>query len=130
MILAIDPGSKKCGFAVLDETGQVLESTVLERIELPDRVPLLLSKHGISIIIIGRSAFGKAVERELIKLEIKASFIFIPEKDSTRQARERYWTENPPAGLWKFIPTSLRVPPVPIDNYAAVILGERFLNKR
>jgi len=130
MILAIDPGSKKCGFAVLNETGKVMEHKVLECHELSNCVPPLLSKYGIRIIVIGQSTFGKAVERELVKLEVKASFIFIPEKNSSREARERYWAENPPSGLWKFIPTSLRVPPAPIDNYAAVILGERFLNKR
>lgn len=127
MILAIDPGKDKCGLAILDESGNTLERKVLERHELPRQVLLYLSKYGIPVIVVGKSAFGKAVERELLKLEVKANLIFVSEKDSTWEARRRYWKENPPSGWLKLFPTSLRTPPAPIDDYAAVILGERYL---
>lgn len=96
MILAIDPGKDKCGMAVLDESGNVLERKVLERRELLNLVLFFISKYPLSIIVIGRSVFGKEAERELIKLDLRTGLIFIPEKDSTLQARQRYWKETPP----------------------------------
>lgn len=128
MILAIDPGRIKCGLAVMDERQRAVERKVVERLALTREVAQLVAQHKISTVVIGRSAFGKDVEIELLRLNLKASLVFIPETDTSRQARERYWRENPPKGLLWFIPTSLRVPPVPIDDLAAVIIGERFLS--
>ena len=53
--------------------------------------------------------------------------VLFPEKFTTLDARKRYWIENPPKGLWKLVPEGLRLPPRPYDDYAAVLLGERFL---
>ncbi len=127
MILAIDPGKNKCGLAVMDEKRQVFERRVLERVQLSREVLQLIAKYRVRTVVIGRSASGRDVEIELLRLNLKANLVFTPEKDSTRQARVRYWKENPPKGLLRFFPTSLRVPPVPVDDYAAIILGERYL---
>jgi len=128
MILSIDPGKDKCGLAVLDESGSVFERKLIARSAISEQVPLLASKYGISIIVIGKSSFGKMIEKELMKTEIKASFIFVPEYNSTREARTRYWRENKPRGWRRFLPAGLRTPPQPVDDYAAVILGERYIN--
>jgi len=127
MILALDPGKDKCGVAVLDAEGLVLEKKIISTQEISQEIPFLLSKFGVSLIIIGKSAFGKKIERELSKLELRVNLIFVSEKYSTQQARQLYWKENPPKGLWRLIPTSLRTTPVPIDDYAAIILGKRYL---
>jgi len=127
MILALDPGKDKCGVAVLDAEGLVLEKKIISTQEISQEIPFLLSKFGVSLIIIGKSAFGKKIERELSKLELRANLIFVSEKYSTQQARQLYWKENPPKGLWRLIPTSLRTTPVPIDDYAAIVLGKRYL---
>lgn len=127
MILAIDPGKDKCGLAVLDMSKNVLEKGVLLREELPRLIPPYVAKYGVSTIVVGKSPFGKSVEKELLKMELRINVIFVSEKYSTLEARKRYWQENKPKGLWRFIPTSLRTPPIPIDDYAAVILGERYL---
>lgn len=129
MLLALDPGKDKCGLAVLDFSRNVLEKKIISPQDIPIQVPLLLAKYGISVIVVGQSAFGKRIEKELLKLELKTNIIFVSEKYSTLEARWRYWQENKPKGLWRLIPTSLRVPPVPIDDYAAVILGERYLKR-
>jgi RNase H-fold protein (predicted Holliday junction resolvase) len=129
MILAIDPGKEKCGLAVLDQNAKVLERETIGRGELSNQVQRLAAKYHLPTIVIGRSSFGKTAERELLKLELKVHFVFIPEKDSTVEARRRYWRENRPRGLWKLVPAGLRVPPRPVDDYAAVILGERYLKR-
>ncbi len=127
MILALDPGSKKCGLAALDASGNVLEKKIISREEVKGELPLLLSKYQINTLVVGKSPFGKEIEKEIYRMGIQAHILFVSEKYSTLEARKRYWKENRPAGLWRFIPTSLLTPPVPVDDYAAVILGERYL---
>lgn len=127
MILAVDPGKDKCGIAVLDISGKILERKIIPKESLPSSLPLYAAKHGISTFVIGQSSFGKELEKNLLKLEIRADVIFVSEKYSTLEARRRYWKENRPKGFLKLVPTSMRIPPVPVDDYAAVIIGERFL---
>ena len=127
MILAVDPGKEKCGIAVLDAGGNILERKILPKESLPSSLSIYAAKHRISTFVIGQSSFGKEVEKALLKSEIRANIIFVSEKYSTLEARRRYWKENKPKGFLKLVPTSMRIPPVPVDDYAAVILGERFL---
>jgi RNase H-fold protein (predicted Holliday junction resolvase) len=127
MIIAIDPGKDKCGLAVLDRNKIILERKILPREHVPNALPYFVAKYGITTVVVGRSSSGKELERELFKTDLRINVIFVSEKYSTLEARKRYWKENRPRGLMRLIPTSLRVPPVPVDDYAAVILGERFL---
>jgi RNase H-fold protein (predicted Holliday junction resolvase) len=127
MILAIDPGREKCGIAVLDKKGKVLERGISPREEVKSSIYHLLAKHKILSLVIGRSAFGRELERELSRMDIKSNIVFVSEKFSTLEARKRYWKHHRPKGLLRLVPTSLLSPPVPVDDYAAVILGERYL---
>lgn len=127
MILAIDPGKEKNGLAVLNREGNVLGQEIVPQKEIKGSILHLLSKHIISVIVVGRSAFGRELEKTLLRMEIKNNIIFVSEKNSTLEARRRYWKDNRPKGLWRLIPTTLRFPPVPVDDYAAVVLGERYL---
>ncbi|OGB88906.1 hypothetical protein A2625_00305 [candidate division WOR-1 bacterium RIFCSPHIGHO2_01_FULL_53_15] len=127
MILAIDPGKDKCGVAVMEKWGEVLEKSVIGREHLPAEILRICFGNKVEKIAVGESAAGRAVERELKKFGLLDGIVFVPEKDSSRLARERYWRENPPKGFWRLVPTSLRFPPVPIDDYAAVVIGERYL---
>jgi len=123
MILAIDPGSLKCGLAVLDSGAKVLERKVIERAKLESEVSALAAKHRVDTIVIGGGTGAKSIQRELSGYNL----VFTGEKFSTLEARKRYWKNNPPRGLLRLIPTSLLPPPVPIDDYAAVVLGEGYL---
>ena len=127
MILAIDPGKEKNGLAVLNREGNVLKQEIAPQKEIKETILQLLSKHVISVIVVGRSVFGRELEKTLLRMDIKNNIIFVSEKNSTLEARKRYWKDNRPKGLWRLIPTSLRFPPVPVDDYAAVVLGERYL---
>jgi RNase H-fold protein (predicted Holliday junction resolvase) len=60
----------------------------------------------------------------------QTSIAIIDERNSSQEARGRYWRVNPARGLWKLIPTSMRVPPEPYDQYVALILIERYLAAR
>lgn len=127
MILAIDPGKKKCGLAILDPDAAVLSKTVVSRREIASYVIGCFAQYRISSVVVGKSSSGKEIEKELSRLDFKTNLVFISEKFSSLEARKRYWQENKPKGILRLIPASMRMLPVPIDDYAAVILGERYL---
>ncbi|MFA4905415.1 MAG: hypothetical protein WC645_02805 [Candidatus Margulisiibacteriota bacterium] len=127
MILAVDPGREKCGLAVLDDCAKVLEKRVCAAAKIADEVSSLIQKYNIPTLVLGDSTGSRSVKKSISRLELSANLVFVPEKNSSWEARKRYFKENPPRGLWRFIPSSLLVPPVPIDDFAAVILGERYL---
>jgi RNase H-fold protein (predicted Holliday junction resolvase) len=126
-ILAIDPGREKCGLAVLSPEKKCVARKLCLLIELGDQIVSICAQYKISIILIGNGTHAKPVQKEVAKLELSANIMFVPEKNSSLEARSYYWKANPPRGLRKLIPTSLRVPPVPVDDFAAQILAERFL---
>ena len=45
----------------------------------------------------------------------------------TVQGRKLYFQENPPKGWKKLIPLGMQVPPVPVDDYAAIVIGRKYL---
>ena len=126
MILAIDPGSEKCGIAILNNNASTQLRKIIPRQEIISAIKTLLSQYNISKIVIGKGHFGKEIEKEITQIYDRINIIFVDEKHSTLLARQKYWESNPPKGFWKLIPTAWRVPPVPIDDFAAQILGERY----
>jgi RNase H-fold protein (predicted Holliday junction resolvase) len=127
MILAIDPGRDKCGIAQLTKDAHPLAKKVVPRRQLLPAIADILAKNDIFLIILGESAHGRQIEKELRGLNLKIAIVFAAETNSTLLARQRYWQDNPPRGLRRLLPLSLQLPPVPVDDYAAVILGERYL---
>lgn len=126
-ILAIDPGKDKCGIAVLSNNKIVLERKVISRKSLSVEIMGILSRFEIDTIILGGGTGSKDINKELRKFIQEVKIVLFPEKFTTLDARKRYWKENPPKGLWKLIPVTLRLPPKPYDDYVATLLGERFL---
>jgi RNase H-fold protein (predicted Holliday junction resolvase) len=124
MILAIDPGRKKCGVAIVDPDHGVVDKKVVARTLLKSWSVWLFKQYEFSAVVIGDSAFGHSLAKEQ---PWPIAVTFVQEKDSTLEARERYWKAKPPAWWLRFIPTTLRFPPVPVDDWAAVILAERYL---
>ena len=51
----------------------------------------------------------------------------IDEHHTTEEARKLYWKKNPPSGWRRLLPTSMQVPPVPVDDLVAEILARRYL---
>ncbi len=55
-----------------------------------------------------------------------APTVRVNEAFTSQRARARFLAENQPRGLQRLLPRSLRTPPVPVDDYAAVLLAEDF----
>lgn len=127
-VLAVDPGLEKCGLAVVDAHQGVLArgvvSTRLVAVVAGDWTEV----HRPTVMVVGK---GTGYRRLLSRLrEIDVRLETVPEWETTRRARVRYFQENPPRGWRRLIPQSLQTPPVPIDDYAAVLIAEDYLSGR
>jgi len=125
VVLAIDPGSVKCGVAVVRETGEVVMRAIVPTVELSETVRTLVEQHLPDYVICGGGTGSRAVLRSLAVAGLK-SILPVDESYSSELARRRYVAENPARGLARLLPASLRTPDVPYDDYVAVILAERF----
>ena len=128
-ILSIDPGKCKTGIAVLNIEKKILEKKIVDTAEFSGYIKDCISMYNPDKIIIGRGTSSVSLLNELKKIS-KLEFVLADEKNTTVMARQRYFSENPPKGLWRFIPLSLQTPPVLYYDYAAVIIGENYLNRR
>ena len=126
VILAIDPGSQKCGIAIVNEDGKLLEKSVITTDSLLSSIKQLMNQHSIQLIVIGDRTKSKFVRELLGMLELPIEII--DENNSSREGRYRYLQEN--SRWWqKLLPIGLRTPDKPYDDYVAVILAERFLSQ-
>lgn len=125
MFLGIDPGRDKCGVAVLDKTGKIKFQKVIATENFSDVIKKISAEFDLEFAILGNGTTHKAAEEILKKfLPVK----IVDEKHTTEQARKLYWHKNPPKGWRKFLPTSMQVPPEPVDAIVAEILVKKFLN--
>jgi RNase H-fold protein (predicted Holliday junction resolvase) len=123
MILAIDPGKDKCGLALFGKEGKLVEQKIVRRHDLIRSI----SHYQAATLVIGDTANGREINKELRRHHPEQKTVLFPEVNTTRQAREAFWRANPPRGLWRLVPISLRTLHVPVDDYAAVIIGKNYL---
>ncbi|MBI3037730.1 pre-16S rRNA-processing nuclease YqgF [bacterium] len=133
-IIALDPGSDKCGFAVIpfDPTHEGKPSFTGEKgvvflSELHRTLKRLCSLQLPEAIVIGSGTASNLVKDIINDIDLKLEVRFSDEKNTTLEARKRYFEENPPKGFWRLVPLGLQTPPTPIDDYAAQLIGERYL---
>lgn len=125
-ILAIDPGREKTGIAIL-KNSDVLEHKIINSEELVQIIKSLLEKYIIKTIVMGNGTSSKK-KYDLLKREfIDKDIVLINEYRTTDEARKLYFQENPPKGWKKLIPLGMQVPPVPVDDYAAIVIGRKYL---
>jgi RNase H-fold protein (predicted Holliday junction resolvase) len=129
-IIGIDPGSAKCGYAVVGVDGARLALEVLPLGELPDRVSRDVRLSQIEAICIGHATNSRDVERLCRSRWPEIPVVIVDETNTTLDARRRYYEENPPKGLLRLLPRGLLVPSAPLDGYAALLIIERWLRFR
>lgn len=131
-VLAIDPGSSKCGMALTrrDDDGHlhILWRAIAPRAELVDKVREAAGVEPFSLVIVGSGTTSKQVVHELRESLPSIGILVVDEKNTSLQARERYWEHNPRRGLRKLGPSTMWMPPEPVDDFVAFILAERVLS--
>ena len=128
-LLGIDPGSFKTGVARLTPTGDVLSAVWVETKTLKEALVQLCADCGLpQAVIIGDGTNTKPVHKVLGGVFKGLPVIEVDEKHSTEEARTLYWQLNKPHGWRALLPEGLRVPPEPLDGYAAAVLVKRYIN--
>ena len=128
-ILAIDPGSHKVGYAIVYENLTHGEMGIVS----PNELDVLFKKFFASIVdpilVIGDGTKSDNVCDIFKKLFSNGTIVKVNERNTTFEARKKYFVENPPKGFWKLIPITMQSPDRPIDDYAAWMIGEKYFNE-
>ncbi|MBA3726646.1 MAG: pre-16S rRNA-processing nuclease YqgF [Armatimonadetes bacterium] len=130
-VLAIDPGSGKCGLAVVrkeDGIEEILHRRISQIEELGEDIIDIAASYDIDLIVIGNGTNSKQVQSKIRAALPGQAMLILDERDTSIRARERYWQHTPRRGWRRLLPSSLQVPPVPVDDFVAVILAERALS--
>ena len=131
-VLAVDPGREKCGLAVMDRNSGVLWRQIVATEQLLETVLQLAETHGCPVVAVGNQTHSGEV-RELLQPLLDQGRVQeiagVDEHGSTEAARLRYWQTLPPKGWLRFVPRGLLVPPCAIDDFAAIIIAERYIMK-
>ncbi len=124
-VIGVDPGTDKCGIAVVAGDGSLLFQQSLPLAEVQQRVGELIQRYPGAEVIVGRGTGRKGVLEALRRLGIRPRLV--DELASTLEARRVYWQHNPPRGWRRLLPRGMLLPPEPIDGWAAYVLARRYL---
>jgi len=128
-IVAIDPGSDKCGLAVVQPDGSVMEQSVIASSEVAGEIERVVGQYGIKVLVLGDRTTAGKVKNQLEQAGISLETVMVDEHRSTEQARRRYFQDHPPRGWRRLLPLSLQTPPRLYDDCVAVILAERYFSR-
>ena len=128
-LAALDPGREKCGFAVLDAGGAVLFQQVIETLKLEHEINDKCSRYAFTTLVLGNGTTSKAAKKRIEEAVPDLRIVLVDEYRTTDMAKRAYWQARPPRGWRKLLPVSMLVPPEPVDDFVAVILARRFLEK-
>ncbi|MDR3591821.1 MAG: pre-16S rRNA-processing nuclease YqgF [Negativicutes bacterium] len=131
-VIAIDPGREKCGVAVVGKRDGLLWKQVIATPRLATVVEELARTREICTVVIGDRTAHQSAVKALAEVRINdrpLSVHPVDEHRSSDEARGRYWLDNPPRGVMRLVPVTMRTPPVPVDDYVAVILAERYFRQ-
>jgi RNase H-fold protein (predicted Holliday junction resolvase) len=139
-ILGFDPGRDKCGVAVMrrdcaPRSGKADRNLIYHQViaaaVVIDTIKTLCQQYSVEQLAIGNQTTSKQWRQKLEEhLPSSISIVTINERNSTLEARDRYWQMYPPKGLQRLIPQGMRLPPRPIDDIVAILLIERYLQNR
>ena len=125
-VLAIDPGSHKCGLAVVCRDGTVRARSVVPAESLVESVRELLERWKPVALVVGTGTGSRPLLQRLETAAFGLPLERMEESHTSEAARVRFVAENPPRGWQRLLPRSLRTPDRPYDDYVAVILAERY----
>jgi RNase H-fold protein (predicted Holliday junction resolvase) len=125
-VLGLDPGTRKCGYALVEGAGGPPLTLGIAPLEaLRERLRELLAATPVGVAAIGRGTNAAAVVAIVEALGLRAELV--DEHETTLLARARYFADHPPRGWRRLIPRGMLLPERPIDDYAALLIAERYL---
>jgi RNase H-fold protein (predicted Holliday junction resolvase) len=132
-VLAIDPGSAKLGMALVRRESHgklsLLWRSIAPVAELPAKLEETRAIEPYSMVIVGSGTRSRTIVEQIRQEMPSMGILVVDERDTTLQARERYWEHHKRRGWRRFFPSTLQVPPEPVDDFVALILAERVLGE-
>ncbi|MDX2241733.1 MAG: pre-16S rRNA-processing nuclease YqgF [Leptolyngbyaceae cyanobacterium bins.302] len=129
-VLGFDPGRHKCGVAVMGVDRTLCYHQVVDSAVAVETVQQLRSLYPISLVVMGDQTYSKEWKHRLTsEMSGGVSIVLVDERNSSLEARDRYWQMFPPSGLHRLLPQALRRIPRPIDDIVAILLIERYLKQ-
>lgn len=127
LILGFDPGRDKCGLALVDRSGQPQHRQVVASERVITLVQQWVEEYAIAQVVLGNQTSSRHWHQQLSQALPNCGITLIDERNSSQEARQRYWDYHPPQGWNWLLPKGLRTPPAPYDDIVAQILVERYL---
>ncbi|MGF1537469.1 MAG: resolvase [Elainellaceae cyanobacterium] len=110
------------GMSVLHHSVVAAEATL-------DAIAALLRQFEVTQLVLGNQTTAQGWQTRLEERFSQLPVTLVDERNSTLEARDRYWQMHPASGLARWIPQPLRSIPGPVDGIVAVILIERYLKQ-
>jgi RNase H-fold protein (predicted Holliday junction resolvase) len=129
MILGFDPGRDKCGVAVM-RGKELIYHQVIAAAQSLTTISSLSQQFPLELIVMGNQTTAKLWRGKIEEVVSDIPIVMVDERNSTLEARDRYWQMYPPTGLTRLIPQGMRLPPRPIDDIVAILLIERYLGNK
>ena len=132
LILAIDPGKDKCGLAILKSDGAIKRRGIFPTASLHETMSKFNEEEAFAVIVIGNGTTSEDIQKTVKEQFPNCELHVIDEKGSTLAGRELWLDEGEHSALVAYLPRFLRrlfAPPA-LDDFAAIVLGRRHLEKR
>ena len=123
-VLSIDPGRQKCGLAIVDTQRGIVARGVVPTGTIGSVARDYIRQHRPQSIVIGSGTALRTIQEALAEIGLPVDVF--PEINTTLRARARYFQEHPRRGWRRLVPTTLQTPPIPVDDYAAVLIAEDY----
>ncbi|PTW03525.1 RNase H-fold protein (predicted Holliday junction resolvase) [Halanaerobium saccharolyticum] len=129
-LLALDPGRDKVGAAVLSFKSAEKEKTIIKKDELIDHLEEIFNHYQVREIVIGDGTGAEEVKKMVENTFPELKISLVAEEFTTEEAQARYLKEKPMSNYEKLLRkiVSWKVKK-PLDDYAALIIGEKYLKK-
>ena len=146
LILGIDPGRDKTGFAFVNSNGDLICSGIVNAEDREKFFDALTKQYDISNFVVEGEykklfcsvkfiALGNGTKSQEFheylknKLKSKCEIKLIDERNTTLEARKLYWKIHKPKFLEKLLPENMRVPKRILDDLAAWAIALRALKE-
>jgi RNase H-fold protein (predicted Holliday junction resolvase) len=126
ILLGVDPGTRKCGFAVVERAGAPpLELGIAALDDFAARLEALRATYPLEFVAVGRGTNAQHVAAIVTASGLR--YALVDEYETTLRARARFFDDHPPRGWKRFVPRGMLLPDRAIDDYAALLIAERYL---
>lgn len=119
----------KCGYAVVSPHGERVSIEIVPADKLVERAEADVLA-GVAMVCVGDATRSSTIVEMLRRKWPTLPITLVDERNTSLEARRRYYEDHPPRGLLRFIPRGLLVPKAQLDGYAALLIIERYLSRR